>query len=86
MYLITLKKRAAKELLKLPIATLKRASKSIDSLSKNPRPKGSKKLKGSDENMWRIRVGDYRIIYIIEDTIKMVNIRRVGHRKDIYNT
>ncbi|MBL4657202.1 MAG: type II toxin-antitoxin system RelE/ParE family toxin [Flavobacteriales bacterium] len=86
MYLIKFKKRAAKELRKLPAAVLKRVSKSIDSLSKNPRPKGSKKLKGSDENIWRIRMGDYRILYVIEETIKIVNIRKVGHRKDIYGT
>ena len=85
MYLIKFKKRAAKELRKLPVAIFKKAAQSIDGLSKNPRPKGSKKLKGSDENMWRIRIGNYRVIYIIEDTIKVVNIRKIGHRKDIYN-
>ena len=85
MYLIKFKKRAAKELRKLPVAILKKASKSIDGLAKNPRPKGSKKLKGSDENMWRIRIGDYRVLYVIEETIKIVNIRKVGHRKDIYD-
>lgn len=56
----------------------------IDGLSSNPRPDGSKKLKGSDENMWRIRIGDYRVIYIIEDEIKVINVRKVGNRKDIY--
>ena len=86
MFLIKFKKRAALELRKLPVAILKRTAKSIDGLSKNPRPKGSKKLRGSDENMWRIRIGDYRVIYVIEKTIKVVNIRKVGHRKDVYNT
>jgi len=85
MYLITFKKRAVKELRKLPKAILKKVANSIDGLAKNPRPKGSKKLKGGDENMWRIRVGDYRVTYVIEESIKIVNIRRVGHRKDIYN-
>ena len=49
-----------------------------------PRPAGSKKLQGASENLWRIRTGDYRIIYAIEDTIKIIEIRKIGHRKDIY--
>lgn len=46
--------------------------------------RGEKKLEGKKEEIWRIRVGDYRIIYLIEDTIKIVEIRKIGHRKDIY--
>jgi mRNA interferase RelE/StbE len=84
MYKVTFKKKAGKELRKLPSTVLKRVSKSIDDLEENPRPDGSKKLKGSDENTWRIRTGDYRVIYVIEDTIKIVEIRKVGHRKDVY--
>ena len=49
-----------------------------------PRPPGSKKLVNSKEQTWRIRVGDYRILYTIEDQIKIVDIRKVGHRKDVY--
>lgn len=84
MYIVTFKKKAGKELSKLPTPILKRVSVAIDLLEENPRPDNSKKLKGSDENTWRIRVGDYRIIYVIEDTIKIVEIRKVGHRKDVY--
>jgi mRNA interferase RelE/StbE len=84
MYRIIFRKKAAKELQKLPSTALKKAVKAIDDLSENPRPNGSKKLKASDENLWRIRVGDYRVIYLIEDTIKIVEVRRIGHRKDIY--
>jgi len=58
---------------------------SIDNLSENPRPEGSKKLRGSDEDLWRIRIGNYRVIYSIKDSIRIVNIRKLGHRKDIYN-
>jgi len=38
----------------------------------------------SEENLWRLRVGDYRIIYLIEDDIKIIEIRKIGHRKDVY--
>lgn len=84
MYKITFKKRAGKELRNLPSPVLKRVVNSIEHLAENPRPEGSKKLKGIDENIWRIRVGDYRIIYLIEDSIQVIEIRKVGHRKDVY--
>jgi mRNA interferase RelE/StbE len=45
---------------------------------------GFKKLKGNYEDLYRIRIGDYRIIYSIEDKIQVVDIRQIGHRKDIY--
>ena len=63
---------------------IKKVAVAIDELAIEPRPEGSKKLKSSDENLWRIRIGDYRVLYIIEDTIKVVEIRKIGHRKDIY--
>jgi mRNA interferase RelE/StbE len=85
VYQITFRKKAGKELLRLSSQIVKKAAKSIDSLSKNPRPKGSKKLKVSDENMWRIRIGDYRVLYTIDDQVKIIDIRKVGHRKDIYD-
>jgi len=59
-------------------------SHAIDALEENPRPSGCKKLKDATENLWRIRVGDYRIIYVIADEVKIVDVRKVGHRKDIY--
>lgn len=62
---------------------IKKVGVAIDELAIEPRPEGSKKLKSSDENLWRIRIGDYRVLYIIEDTIKVVEIRKIGHRKDI---
>lgn len=59
-------------------------SLTIDELAVNPRPVGCKKLKGEKEYLWRVRVGDYRIIYKIEDVVKVIEIRKVGHRKNIY--
>ncbi len=69
----------------LPAKSGKQISKAIDALAEDPRPQGCKKLKGEEEYMWRIRVGNYRILYTIEDLIKIIEIRRVGHRKDIYD-
>ena len=84
MYTVQFKKSAEKELEKLPTQIIKRISKAIDGLTENPRPVGSKKLEGQRESLWRIRIGDYRVIYLIEVVIRIVEIRRIGHRKDIY--
>jgi mRNA interferase RelE/StbE len=84
MFQILFKKSAEKELVRLPKSDIKRISQAIDELAINPRPSGSKKLEGQRESLWRIRIGNYRVIYFIEDTIRIVEIRRIGHRKDIY--
>jgi len=83
-YTIYISKGAEKDLAKIPANTTKKIVSTIDGLENNPRPRGSKKLKGSEENFWRVRVGDYRIVYLIEDTIKVIDIRKIGHRKDVY--
>ncbi len=84
MYTIRFKRSAEKELERLPTQVIRRISRAIDALSEDPRPAGSKKLGGQKESLWRIRIGDYRIIYLVEDVIKIVEIRRIGHRRDIY--
>jgi mRNA interferase RelE/StbE len=84
MYKITFKKSALKELEALPSFAIKGVHLVIDKLAENPRPEGCKKLVGSKENLWRVRSGNYRILYVIEDKIQIVDIRRIGHRKDIY--
>ncbi len=84
MYRIQFSRSAEKELHALPSNVTKRVVKVIDQLESNPRPSGCKKLKGTSEALWRIRVGDYRIVYSIEDVLLIVDIRKVGHRKDIY--
>jgi len=83
-YKVVVSKSAAKELSKLSSVANNRIIKAVIKLSDNPRPHGAKKLKGSSEN-WRIRIGDYRVIYAIDDEILIVDIRRIGHRKDIYD-
>jgi len=85
VYKVIIKREALKELKQLPRHTVVVITQSIEHLSANPHPAGCKKLKSSKENLWRIRVGDYRIIYLIDDIIRIVNVRNIGHRKDIYD-
>lgn len=85
MYRISIAKQALKELERLPKKDTQQISKAIDDLSIHPRPVGCKKLKGESEYMWRIRVGNYRVIYTIDDQVKIVDVRKIGHRKDIYD-
>lgn len=61
----------------------KRILDKIQSLAENPRPYGYKELKGND-NLFRIRAGDYRIIYEIQDKILLITVLKVGNRRDVY--
>jgi mRNA interferase RelE/StbE len=83
-YKVLFSKRAEKDLQKLPATIVERIIPAIISLENNPRPVGSKKLKGYSD-LWRIRIGDYRAIYSINDIVLLVDIRAVGNRKDIYS-
>jgi mRNA interferase RelE/StbE len=55
----------------------------LENLADNPRPPGCKKLKGGDKE-WRIRVGDYRVVYTIDDAKLLVEVTRIRHRSDVY--
>jgi mRNA interferase RelE/StbE len=81
-YTILVERYAQKQILKLDKKVIPVIKMAIASLADNPRPFGYKKLKGEDA--YRIRVGDYRIIYEIEDDKIIVIVVSVGHRKDIY--
>jgi mRNA interferase RelE/StbE len=72
-----------KDLKRLSSEVRTRAAEAMQALSGDPRPPGSRKLAGP-ENDWRIRVGDYRIIYQIADEIRIVRVNRVRHRGDVY--
>lgn len=85
MYQIVISKSAAKDLYDLPNAQISRIVQAIDQLAINPRPPGCKKLKGQTEDFWRIRQGDYRIVYSVSDTIQVVDIRRIRHRREVYD-
>jgi mRNA interferase RelE/StbE len=78
-----LSKTARKQLSTLPLFIHNKIIEDISGLSKTPRPAGCKKLKGL-KNAWRIRVGDYRVIYEIEDKVLRILIIVIGHRRDIY--
>lgn len=84
MYQIVVKPSAKKELKKLPNRAAAAIFEKIESLGKNPRPEGCKKLVNNKENIWRVRVGDYRILYIIDDEIEIIDVQHVGHRRDVY--
>jgi len=60
-----------------------RLATKLDGLAANPRPSSCRKLHGY-KDLWRIRVGDYRVVYIIDDDRKMVSVTRVAHRRDVY--
>ena len=81
-YRIKIKSSAVKELKKIPKKDLKRITKGILSLSDNPRPPGGEKL--SAQERYRLRQGNYRIIYSIEDEILVVYVVKIGHRKEVY--
>ena len=82
MYRLLIENRATKEVESLHGEILDRLVKAIGSLKQNPRPHGVKKL--FTEDGWRIRVGDYRVLYIIDDKQKLVTIYRVKHRREAY--
>ncbi len=81
-YSVLILRRAHKELADLPVEDYERVKAAILGLEKEPRPRGCRKLVGRDG--WRIRVGNYRIIYDIEDAAKTVLVMHVGHRRDVY--
>ena len=83
MYDVVVARSAEKDLKRLSSAIRPRAVAAMQSLAKDPRPIGSRKLAGT-ENDWRIRVGDYRIVYEIADEIRIVRVNRVRHRGDVY--
>lgn len=80
---IELTRAARRGVNSLPNNVLKRVDSCILDLAENPYPKGAKKLEGVD-GLWRVRVGDYRIIYRVEVERLVVLVVKVGHRRDVY--
>ncbi|MDL1949058.1 type II toxin-antitoxin system RelE/ParE family toxin [Acidobacteria bacterium ACD] len=78
-----MKKAAQRDLSRLPREVQKRILTRLEGLAENPRPAGAEPLAGP-VNLWRLRVGDYRIIYTIEDDVLLVLVLRMGHRREIY--
>lgn len=82
-YRIEFTKQAAKLFRKLSTKNKQRLKPKIDALAQNPRPDGVVKLSGEDD-LYRIRIGDYRVIYSIQDNLLLVLVLKIGHRRDIY--
>lgn len=82
-YSLEIVQSAQKELDALDDSLFARIDRRILALADDPRPVGSRKLKGYKDT-WRIRIGDWRVIYIVDDAAKLVRITRVGHRREVY--
>lgn len=83
MFEVLLERRAERDLKRLPATEFHRVIREIRALGENPRPSGSQKIAGSRSD-WRVRVGDNRVIYEIDDRSKAVRVMRVRHRREAY--
>jgi mRNA interferase RelE/StbE len=82
-YSLFVKRSAEKELRKIPSKDLSKIIQKIKSLSEHPRPVGCEILAG-DDVLYRIRQGDYRIIYEIDDALRQIAVLKIGHRREVY--
>lgn len=82
-YALEIKHSAQRELDAFDNALFARVDRRILALADDPRPSGCKKLRGY-KNQWRIRVGDWRVVYSIDDAVKVVSITRIAHRSEVY--
>jgi mRNA interferase RelE/StbE len=85
MYELLLSKQAEKDLKRLPPEIFRRIIRELRGLADVPRPPGCRKLSGSERD-YRIRIGDYRVLYEILDDLRQVKVYRVGHRRDVYRS
>lgn len=82
-YSIELKPAAVRDLKKLPEDVRKQVAEKVDSLAETPRPPGGETVKGSS-GLLRLRVGDYRILYEVQDKALVIFVVRVRHRREVY--
>ena len=82
-YAITFARSARRELEGLDAPFVRRAIPKIEGLAHDPRPSGSRKLQG-EQNLWRLRIGDYRVVYSVDDRQRVVDIVRIRHRREVY--
>lgn len=83
MYEVLLERQAERDLRELPKETFRRVIQSIKGLGQAPRPPGCRKLVGSQQD-YRVRVGDYRVLYEVDDGTRQVRVLRVRHRREAY--
>ncbi len=81
-YSLVIKKSAERELRTVPKPDLRRITERMRGLAQDPRPAGSEKLSGQDR--YRVRQGDYRIVYAVDDETRTVQVVKVGHRREVY--
>ena len=84
-YSIEISTSAAKSLGKLEKSNRLRIVGVIELLGVDPRPPGAKMLRGGEQGRWRVRVGDYRIVYTIEDDRLLILVLRIAHRREVYD-
>ena len=82
-YEVRISQTAAKQLRKLPREDQERVAAKASALATDPRPSGTQKLRGY-EDIWRVRVGPYRILYSVADAEVIVIVLKIGHRRKIY--
>ena len=82
MYSIRILRRAIKDIADLPKGYARLVAEHIDRLGEDPRPPGAKKLRGTTD--YSLRVGVYRILYDIDDSVRIVTVYRVKHRREAY--
>ncbi|MCL5103305.1 MAG: type II toxin-antitoxin system RelE/ParE family toxin [Armatimonadetes bacterium] len=83
MHEVFLERTARADLQRLPREVVERIVRRMQSLAEEPRPAGCRKISGSRDD-WRIRIGEYRVIYEVDDALKRVNVMRVKHRREAY--
>ena len=84
IYEIEFSRTSLRSFRRLPRKEQRRLATRIDRLATNPRPRGMKKMAGNDD-LYRIRCGDYRVIYTIEDDMLRILVVGLGHRRDVYS-
>ena len=82
-YAVVFARSARKELQALDHTVAARILKRIEALTRNPRPSGCRKLEGA-ENLWRIRIGDWRVVYSVDDARSLVEVSVIRHRREAY--
>jgi mRNA interferase RelE/StbE len=82
-YEVEFEAQVAKQLRDMQRADLQRVMDRVKALADDPRPQGSEKLAGL-ANAWRIRSGNYRVVYTVDDRAQVVTVTRVGHRREVY--
>jgi len=85
-YLLRFSENIEKDFNTIQAKDIKKILSKVKDLAENPYPQGVKKIKASDENLFRLRYRSYRILYVVDEQIKLILIRKIGHRKSIYKS